>query len=350
MFRDRAVFEPTTKTALSVCNGVLRYSGAELLRSGALPEGAQVDEHQFYKVYRSPATIANIAPKMPGLAVTLEHVPTDQPPPMGNGEVLDAEMVDVSDQYTGATIAIRNHLDISQTLLPQVEEGIQELSLGYGAELAFHDEYDFEQLNIAPHHLAVVPKGRCGPICSFIDKEPENMAIHKAFQDAEGGLNLAQVVELAAALPEAIKSVPVDQLAQLVEPLQAIVEAAKPVLPEDEVMDEKPDEEVVDEKPDEEKKDFKDSDEFRDALASEVKAHSDVIAKARLFLDAEYQYEGKTKEQIMRDALAKQSSENFTDAELSIAFRVAQPASKYKEFGDSGTPSAFEELKDKERG
>ncbi len=49
----------------------------------------------------------------------------------------------------------------------------KQLSLGYSADIVPHSEYDFEQIDINPHHLAVVENGRCGPLCCFLDRKPE---------------------------------------------------------------------------------------------------------------------------------------------------------------------------------
>ena len=346
-FTDAATFDSSEKTAVSVRDGVLEYQGFEL---GLTPAD------KTFMVYRSPATIANAAMRMPGISITDGHVSMDTSPPSDGGEVTSAEMVDASDESTLTTIAILNKLAVSDSLLKTVAAGKRELSLGYSADMVPHDDYDFEQRDIRPHHLAVVDQGRNGPMCSFLDQKPEEsmtLKLHKAFCDAEGAMNLLQIVELANALPEAIKSVPVDQLAKLLPALQAIVEAAKGVMPEEELQPEpEPDPDPMpvegeDKEPEpeqepEEKEDF--ADQVSDALA----VHTGVIEKARGFLDDAYGMSGKTTNQIMQDALNTQTSEKFTDAELPLAFKLLkQPEARYANFGDS-VASGFDKLSDQE--
>ena len=347
-FRDAAVFSPTEKTAVSVRDGVLEYLGIEL--------GMSPPDHVF-TVYRSPATIANTAARMSGIPITDEHVPIEVPAPTNGGFVSDAEMVDAHDTVTGSTIAIRNKLALSDTLLAAVESGKRELSLSYFADLRPHDEYDFEQRDIKPHHLAVLNSGRCGSMCSFIDKKPEDMSmskkskLHKAFNDVDGMMNLQQIVELATALPEAIKSVPVDQLQELLPALQQIVEAAKSVMPEapaevdtDKIpavdADADPDKgtaAVADADPDEEEKPaFSDAD-VQKAVAAANKLHASTIDKARDFLAEDYKFADKSTVEIMRDALATVEKEAFADNELALAFKLLkQPDANYKQFADGG--------------
>jgi len=357
-FSDSVAFDPSEKTAVSVRDGVLEYAGAEL---GIEPHD------KIFQVYRSPATIANTAMKMSGIPVTDEHVTLDVPPPQSGGTVSSAEMVDAIDPATSTTIAIKNHLILSDTLKETVDAGRRELSLGYAADLIPHESFDFEQVNIMPHHLAAVDRGRCGSMCSFLDKKPEgdvmkpNKKLNGAFTDADGALNLQQVVELTASLPEAIKSIPVDQLPQLLPALQSVIDAAKNVMPEPEVDITDGQEPDGDEEGGEmDKKDKKFSDavaaavvakkkEFEDAKDEAVKTHGQTIEKARRFLDDAYDFTGKTTDEIMRDALAIESSSEFSDAELPIAFKMLkQTASNYREFGDSDMAAEFEKIGNKE--
>jgi hypothetical protein len=351
-------YNPTERTAVSVRDGVLEYLGAEL---GMVPPDQKV------RVYRSPATIANTAMKMRGLPITDEHVSLDMPAPSSGGFVADAEMVDALDPTCAATIAIRNKLAISDTMQMTVDAGKRELSLGYMADLVPYEggeDYDFEQRNIQPHHLATVERGRCGSMCSFIDRKPTltteeeskmSKKLNKAFCDAEGEMNLQQVIELAMGLPEAIKAVPVDMLPQLVEPLKAIIEAAKgagvTVEPEATEPTEPTEPEMEDEMPDEEKPKFSDKAVVKlvdQAVAAAVKQHATVIEKARDFLPEDYKFADKATSQIMRDAVATQTTEKFTDSELALAFKLLKPAAAdYRKFGDA-QPDGFSNLKDKE--
>jgi len=360
-FRDAAVYNATSKTAVSVRDGVLEYSGAEI---------GMVPEDQIFTIYRSPATISNTAMKMRGLPVTDEHVPLDVPAPSHGGFVDEAKMVDAHDEITHTTIAIENRLAVSDTLLANVEAGRRELSLGYNAELVPHDVYDFEQRDIVPHHLATVDRGRCGSMCSFIDRKPKTETnedppmskktkLPAAFCDAEGEMNLQQIVELATALPEAIKSVPVDQLQELLPALKQIVEASKAVMTEEPAEEQPVETEDKDTPPVEEDKDMSDEDkekQFADAVSKQarkftdaaVKRHTQVIEKARDFVPEDYTFSDKSTEQIMRDALATDTTESFADSELDLAFKMLKKReSSYQNFGDSN-PNPLAELGDKD--
>jgi len=177
-------------------------------------------------------------------------------------------------------------------------------------------------------------------------------------------MNLQQIVELATALPEAIKSVPVDQLQELLPALQTIVEAAKGVMPdEDPAPDDKivPDKTVVPEIPvedeekaaaaakakEEDKPGFSDAD--MQAFADKAnKTHAAAIEKARGFLADDYVFADKNTVEIMRDALATIETEAFADNELALAFKLLKkPDANYQNFADEGNTN-FTNLKDKE--
>ena len=180
------------------------------------------------------------------------------------------------------------------------------------------------------------------------------MKLHKAFLDADGALNLQQVAELAAALPEAIKAVPVNELPKLLAPMQKIIELAKTVAPEEAtpapVEDEDPVEKVEDEDPaakeEEEEKKFADS--VAAAVETAVKARLAIVDKAREFLPADYAFADSAPDKIMRDALATDSDTKFEDSELPVAFKLLRKRdSKYQQFGDSDA-DPFDSLKGKE--
>ena len=192
--------------------------------------------------------------------------------------------------------------------------------------------------------------------------------MHKAFTDAEGAVSLEQIVEIATALPEAIRKVPVDKLQELMPAMQEVMSYAKEqgAMPESESegmegedMDPTEDENGAGDKPNEFAdslskllgKKIADADgakaaiekhrrEFADA---EVKRYAEVVNKARNFLDAEYDFTGKTAYQVMRDALATQSTDKFEDAELSVAFKLLRkPNTDYSQFGDAKPDGGLE--------
>ena len=351
-FADTATYSDTERTAVSIRDGVLEYLGTEI---GLEPPD------KVFAVYRSPATIANAAHAMKGIPLTGEHVSLDGPAPSDGGRVESSVVIDQVDEPTHSRLAVQNKLSVSDALQITLKEKRQ-LSLGYEADLVPHSKWDYEQINIVPHHLAAVSDGRCGPLCSFLDRKPEEKNMtkkEKAFFDAEGQVNLEQVVEIATALPEAIKKVPVDQLVKLMPAMQEIMAYAK----EQGAVEEAPaegmeDEELTDEEAaakkeaevaeeDKPKENFADSKAFKDAVASavkgEVKRYAEVVTKARNFLDADYDFSDKSANRVMADALSTQSTDKFEDSELPVAFKLLRkPNTDYSHFGDAKADTGLE--------
>lgn len=338
-FTDAVKYDPTEKTAVSTRDGVLEYLGSEL---GVEPED------KLFSVYRSPATISKAALLMPGIPFTDEHVSIDEPAPDTGSTVLDSEVVDLWDEGCDSRMGVQNRLTLTDAAVEMLTTK-RELSLGYKGRLVPHEKYDYEQRDLEPHHLAGVPVGRCGSACSFLDRKPitkeQDMAeeTKKLFFDAEGTVNLEQIVQMTTDLPEAIKTVPLDRLQEIMPSLLEVVSYAKDqgVQVEDEepgeVPSEKPKEE--DEEPMEDEKKFSDADVLKEKQKfadAEVKRYAQVVTKARNFLDDTYDFAGKNTNQVMRDALATQSTDKFEDAELSVAFKLLRkPDTDYSKFGDS---------------
>ena len=371
-FTDSIIFDAKTKKAISVRDGVQEYLGAELNLTPA---------DKIFTVYRSPACIANAATKMMGIPLTANHVDLEDEVRDSVGSVLDSMVVDFDEPSYDSKVAVQNTISIKDTLEAMLANGQSELSLGYKAKLVPHTEYDFEQKEIMPHHLAVVQAGRCGSACRFIDKKPKEMGnmsketnqpvLHKAFSDEQGAMSLEAIAEIVAALPQALSKVPVEKVSEIMPALQEIVGMSKEMgvqMPEMEdeepkledaekdVEDQdgemkKPDDEMEDGMYQKEDADFTDSTAFKDAVAvavdKAVKLHSEVIMKAQNFLDAKYNFSGKDSKQIMRDALATETTETFEDSELALAFKMLKKTPAYKDFGDASI-CKFDQLKDKE--
>lgn len=349
-FADLATYSSTDKTAISVRDGVLEYLGAEL---GMEPAD------RVFTVYRSPATIANAAYRMPGIPLTDEHVELEAPAPDTGSNVVSSEVVDAIDEATSSRLAVRNKLTVAEPVEHLLTEKNQ-LSLGYTADLVPHSRWDFEQIDIIPHHLAAVENGRCGPLCCFLDRKPikpqegnDMPKIHKAFTDAEGAVSLEQVVEIATNLPEAIRKVPVDKLQELIPAMQEIMGYAKEqgAMPAEEDTgntDEGTDKNEEEDMADEDKPKFSDS-QFKDKVKervekekakfadAEVKRYAKVVDKAKDFLDESYEFADKSANQIMRDALATEhGDQEFSDEHLDVAFSMLKKsAPDYSKFGDS---------------
>jgi hypothetical protein len=358
-FSDAATYDGSLKTAISVRDGVLEYLGSEI---GHEPPD------KIFTVYRSPATIANLVAKMAGIPLIPDHVEPGSESGDYKSKVESATLIDSFDDELGSTLAIKNKLSLDPAMIAEIEGGKSQLSLGYTGQLAPHSKYDFEQIDLTPTHLAAVEAGRCGEGCRFMDRKPQltpeaqmsqKVKLHKAFCDAEGSLSLSQIVELAAGLPEAIKNVPADKLAELLPALQEVMAAATaagveapgadPVVEELPVMTDEDADKLMDESADAAGGDpvkvtdsarkvlrKKFADKMAVAIGEAVKVHASVIDKARTILPETYSFADKSTAQLMRDALAvEHGSQKFADAELSVAFKLLKKSSSdYQTFGD----------------
>ncbi len=377
LFHDRAILDLATKRLVSMRDGVLEYLGHEIGREPA--------DQTFY-VYRPPSALANASRSMDGLPIVDGHIDPEGEPPQTESYILDTQVVELAKQETETTLACSHRASVGQDLQAAIESGKREVSLGYTADLV-DTERGIEQINIQPHHLAAETEGRCGPSCSFMDhrkpvtdgdmsmfgkKKGEN-SIHQAFLDQEGQVNMQQIVEIAGALPDAIKKIPVDKLQEVMPQLKELVQLAKendPDMAQEDMEEEKYDsegnpttdkakarayEKIKDQKPQTQGgyTDAQVEKMVNDALAQQkqkvMQDHAKAIQKAQHFLDDNYDFTDKSTEQIMRDAVATQSTEQYSDQELPLAFKMLQLPERESvvNFGDR-LPEAGQKLKDLE--
>ena len=213
-------------------------------------------------------------------------------------------------------------------------------------------------------------------MCTFTDKEENDemkkkygAVFAKMFVDADTNeVNMQQVLQLVADLPDAIKGMPLKALQKLVPALQAAVNMGKTEIvaeggevpgaeggaPGGEGEQRSVTQQVEDEPPTaEEKQQMADAEalKFSDAVkvaADELgKVYVSVIAKAKQFLPDTYDFSDKTPETIMSDAIATTTDDKFEDAELSTAFKLLKHSADYKKFGDARTPGLVESIGDK---
>lgn len=365
------------KTLISVRDGVQEYAGIEI--------GLQPYD-KIFKIYRSPETIRAIKDSIVGIPITNGHVELeDIPQDQIKGYVDGSELVQYEDKKLASSIAIKNNVKLQDNVI-QLLDSKNQLSLGYFAETVDNDLYDFEQVNIIPHHLAIVENGRCGNLCKFRDErnemdpkdaknveesestesketETESKTSVEETKDAEAPVSLQRIAEVIKDLPEAVKLMSVEDLQQLVPVLETAINTARAATPngqeategtemegadqaeeKTEVSDEGEPESKETEK---DKMNFKDSQEFKDAVMSMADVRVDTILKAKKFLDEGYNFDQCTT-QIMRDALATQSKETFKDEEVGVAFKMLKKIENYSQFADSSKSDEWEKLKDKE--
>lgn len=367
-FQDRVFIDNEKHTLISMRDGVQRYLGSEL--------GMEPADKYFY-IYRAPETIAECAKNMEALPITEGHVSLDAYPSEVIGKILDARLIDVVEPRTNTTVKVQNAVNTNEGVALD-----KELSLGYFADLIECELYDFEQVDMVPHHLAIVEKGRCGDMCKFKDEETEmKKTINAAFLDVNGEVNMQQVLQLVADLPDAIKGMPLKQLQKLVPALQNAVEVGKTEIVQEggepidpaEGGETDPPRQVSEEIEDEggetdmkkavtdalamQKKEFDDKlaaqkKEFDDAVSTAAadlnKRFSGIVAKAREFLPDTYDFTDKSCEDVMRDTLATCGDEKFTNEELPVAFKVLKKPVDYKGFGDGKAGGLVESIGDKE--
>jgi len=89
----------------------------------------------------------------------------------------------------------------------------------------------------------------------------------------------------------------------------------------------------------------KESKKFADEA---IKEYAEVIDKARSFLDESYDFKGKTTVEIMKDSISTESTSEFSDAELPLAFKLLKKTAEYKKFGDHKTAHPLDEIANKE--
>ena len=353
-FNDAVLFDSETKTIISVRDGVQEYKGHEL---GLSPPD------KVFTLYRAPETIKAIVDRMAGLPLTDDHVSLDMEPSNPVGKIVDAELIDSVDDDTKTTVNIKNRVSMD------FDVAGKQLSLGYRAGLIDCEIYDFEQVDIVPHHLAIVQNGRCGNVCKFTDKESgmkKKLDVNAAFLDANGEVNMAQVMDIVANLPEAIKTMPIKELSKLIPVLQKVTATAVESIadpdggamsPEEEEaarqakeaadaaannpLNEEEKKAAADAAAEEEKKVTDKA--FSDSVAAEVKKKNaefaTVLGKAKDFLPDTYDFADKSACDVMRDALATQHNDKFEDSELPTAFKMLKTVTNYKDFGDAKTIS-----------
>lgn len=223
---DAANFNRQTRTVISARDGVMEYLGIEI---------GQSPPWKIFTVYRSPETVIQTAKLLDGLPVTDDHVDDDNPVREEDqiSEILTTEVIPMVDKSLDSTIAVRHTIADSNSVVSLIERGNKNLSLSAKAFLIPHEKYDFEAIAVNPHHLAMLRHARCGDACTLVDRKPENLPMEKlkalliTLKDQAGEVTMQQIVEMVAALPDAIKNVPVDSLQALVEPIREVIEISK---------------------------------------------------------------------------------------------------------------------------
>ncbi|MCW3641785.1 DUF2213 domain-containing protein [Burkholderia cenocepacia] len=164
-----------TPEGFLLCEDVpVARTGEMLYADGEVPIEAGPDG--LIRISRTPeevfrdATLASCA----GKPVTLDH-PDDFVTPatfsaLGKGVMLNIRRGDGIEN----DLILADLLITAQDAIDAVQdEEIEEVSLGYEADYEQVSPGRGVQRNIVVNHVAIVPRGRCGPRCAIGDKEPE---------------------------------------------------------------------------------------------------------------------------------------------------------------------------------
>lgn len=285
------------KTVISIRDGIQEYLGLEL---GLEPFD------KVFKIYRSPETIRALKDKLIGIPLIENHIEPigDIKESLKKGQILNSEEVENIDNSLDSTLAIRNEITLFKDKL---EFNHKQLSLGYTAQMVPSAEYDFEQLNIKPHHLGIVEAGRCGDVCEFKDGK---------------GVKPMDLKELLAKLKEFLANISDEDKALVLEAVDSIIPKTKSG-ESDPLEIEKKFEDAKKIAGEDAIKKFMDSQTFKDAMLHYGNDRASIIGKAKNFLDEKYDFKAKSNEVIMADVVkAEYPNESFKDGEIGVAFKL----------------------------
>ncbi|MCA8249252.1 DUF2213 domain-containing protein [Burkholderia multivorans] len=164
-----------TPEGFLLCEDVpVARTGEMLYAAGEVPVEAGPDG--LIRISRTPEEVFRDATmaSCQGKDVTLDH-PEDFVAPANYTTLTRGVMLNprrgsgLEDDLLLADILIKDPSAITAVQ----EEEIEEVSLGYEADYEQVSPGRGVQRNIVVNHVAIVPRGRCGPRCAIGDKEPE---------------------------------------------------------------------------------------------------------------------------------------------------------------------------------
>lgn len=169
IFKDNGTYDAATKTAIIMRDGVYTYLAGEF--PGELTKDAAPDTK--LRVYRSPESVKAAFKRFQELGkipVVFEHPDEDLDlKDYSQGYGYDPELIE-----DGINLAIKCKLHLEDESLEAYDEGIREISCGWNGALKEADDksiYDYEQTFEEFNHIALVPEGRCGTLCSIKDQK-----------------------------------------------------------------------------------------------------------------------------------------------------------------------------------
>lgn len=168
-FKDNGTYDAANKTAVIMRDGVYTYLAGEF--PGELTKDAAPDTK--LRVYRSPESVKAAFKRFQELGkipVVFEHPDEDLDlKDYSQGYGYDPELIE-----DGINLAIKCKLHLEDESLEAYDEGIREISCGWSGDFKEADDksiYDYEQTFEEFNHIALVPEGRCGTLCSIKDQK-----------------------------------------------------------------------------------------------------------------------------------------------------------------------------------
>lgn len=185
IFKDKGNYDSSTKTAVIMRDGVYTYLAGEF----PVELTKDADPDTKLRVYRSPESVKAAFKRFKELGkipVVFEHPDEDiDLKDYSQGYGYDPELVE-----DGINLAIKCKLHLEDESMEAYDEGIREISCGWSGDFTKAEDdsvYDYEQTFEEFNHIALVPEGRCGTLCSIKDhKNGAKMKIKaKKIKDAK---------------------------------------------------------------------------------------------------------------------------------------------------------------------
>ncbi len=333
LFTDRNYKFNMKRKVVSMRDGYQVYFGSEI--------GMEPPEKEF-RIYRDEAEVRKVSAMLVGLPITDNHIDigVEVPDDLKVGHIVSSEVITASHSHDG-TVEVFNDIQIDEPMHITVEEGKRELSLGYLAELEPFGDH-FKQVNFEPHHLAIVKAGRCEKSCKFKDD-----TIHHPNNKKGSDMNKKDVLAWFMALSAIDQKSFADEMG-----IKPVIEYKDKKVEVPAKITSKERREIGDVAVDA----FIDSKEFSDTMKKENEAYamerSAITDKAKHFLDSDYNFESKSNEAIMSDAVkAEYADTKYEDNEVAVAFKTLNVGTKVEakvEMKDSADKEKLDKLADEE--
>ena len=171
-FTDKGTYDALTKTAIIMRDGVYTYLAGEL---PFVDFNDSITPETKLRVYRSPESVRAAYKRFKELGkipVVFEHPAEDLDlKDYSQGYGYDPELVE-----EGINVAIKCKLKLQDDSREAYEElGVREISCGWSGDFreakSEDDPFDYEQTFEEFNHIALVPEGRCGTLCSIKDQK-----------------------------------------------------------------------------------------------------------------------------------------------------------------------------------